>query len=74
MVTCSELATVVATECNTFHIWGSKPIIQSPLSALLSGDKGNCYLVVVLIEWRQMHKIGSEFLKFTAYEIYIYLC
>ncbi|XP_019863624.1 PREDICTED: serine/threonine-protein kinase Nek8-like, partial [Amphimedon queenslandica] len=45
MVTCSELATVVATECNTFHIWGSRPIIQSPLSTLLSGqptDKGYC--------------------------------
>ena len=38
IVTCSELATMVATENNTFLIWGSRPVIQSPLSCLLSND------------------------------------
>jgi NIMA (never in mitosis gene a)-related kinase len=35
IVTCSELATIVATTSNTFHIWGSRPAIKSPLSQFL---------------------------------------
>ena len=38
MVTCSELATIVATDSNSFLVWGSRPIIRSPLSRLLAGQ------------------------------------
>ncbi len=36
MVTCTELATMVTTQENSFMLWGSRPIIQSPLHTLLS--------------------------------------
>ena len=38
MVTCSELATIVATDSNSFLVWGSRPLIKSPLSHVLSGQ------------------------------------
>ena len=31
MVTCSELSTIVTTSDNSFLIWGSRPLIRSPL-------------------------------------------
>ena len=40
MVTCSELATIVATDNNSFLVWGSRPLIKSPLCHILSMRKG----------------------------------
>ena len=36
MVTCSELSTVVTTDDNSFLIWGSRPVIKSPLTEILA--------------------------------------
>lgn len=36
MVTCTELATLVTTQENSFMVWGSRPLIKSPLHTLLS--------------------------------------
>ena len=35
-VTCMELGSIVTTEDNSFLVWGSRPIIKSPLSKFLS--------------------------------------
>ena len=35
-VTCTELASIVTTEDNSLLVWGSRPIIRSPLMKLLS--------------------------------------
>ena len=36
MVTCSELSTIVTTDDNSFLIWGSRPVIKSPLTEILA--------------------------------------
>ena len=36
---CSELATIVAMENNSFYIWGSRPAVVSPLSGILHHHK-----------------------------------
>ena len=36
---CSELATIVAMENNSFYIWGSRPAVVSPLSGVLHQHK-----------------------------------
>ena len=36
MVTCVELATIVTTQENSFMVWGSRPLVKSPLHSLLS--------------------------------------
>ena len=38
MVTSSELCTIVTTEDNSFLVWGSRPVIKSPLGEIL--EKG----------------------------------
>lgn len=35
-MTCTELASIVTTEDNSFLVWGSRPIIRSPLLKLLT--------------------------------------
>ena len=35
-VTCTELASIVTTEDNSFLVWGSRPIIRSPLTRFLN--------------------------------------
>ena len=39
-VTCTELASIVTTEDNSFLVWGSRPIIRSPLARFLNQHSG----------------------------------
>ena len=36
MVTCSELATIITTQDNSFLVWGSRPLIKSPLHTMFA--------------------------------------
>lgn len=38
MVTCSELATIVTTQENSFLVWGSRPLIKSPLHTMFANS------------------------------------
>lgn len=40
-VTCTELASIVTTEDNSFLVWGSRPIIRSPLARFLNQHGGS---------------------------------
>ena len=40
-VTCTELASIVTTEDNSFLVWGSRPIVRSPLSKFLNQHSGS---------------------------------
>ena len=40
-VTCTELASIVTTEDNSFLVWGSRPIIRSPLARFLNQHSGS---------------------------------
>lgn len=51
MVTCSELMTCVATKSNSFHVWGSRSVIQSPLTLLLGKKqfkRSNCIIIIII--------------------------
>lgn len=41
MVTCSELATIVTTQENSFLVWGSRPYVKSPLHTSLSQSESS---------------------------------
>ncbi len=40
-VTCTELASIVTTEDNSFLVWGSRPIVRSPLARFLNQHSGS---------------------------------
>ena len=40
-MTCTELASIVTTEDNSFLVWGSRPIIRSPLTRFLNKHGGS---------------------------------
>ena len=40
-MTCTELASIVTTEDNSFLVWGSRPIIRSPLARFLNQHGGS---------------------------------